>query len=144
MIDLGQQHLGLVARGDQIGGSLFDALFEGSVQHLDFIAGLRDLACIPEDRDRDAANDKDDDRSADDRDPAKPGRIGALFGDAGRQPLVGCPDDARQKDVGLVHQRLAAVGAKQGQRLGIVKIVLESDGAVHFGELFARPRRSAA
>ena len=136
MIYLGQQHLGLVAGGDQIRGSALDALFKGSVQHLDFIAGLGDLACIAEDGDRDAADDNDDDQSADHRDPAKPGRVAALFGDSGRQPFIGSPDDARQKDVGLVHQRLAAVAAKQGQRIGIVKIALQSDRAVHFIELF--------
>ena len=41
--------------------------------------------------------------------------------DAGGQPLVGGADDAGEEDVGLVHQRLAAVGAEQRERLGVAQ-----------------------
>src|ERR1700729_928381 len=65
MVDLGKQDFGFVASRDQIRSSAPDALFKRSVQYLDFIAGLGDLACIAEDGDSDAADDGDDDQSAD-------------------------------------------------------------------------------
>ena len=94
MVDLRQQHLGLVARGDQIRRSIPDPHLQRGIQHLNFVAGLGDFAGVLEHGDGDATDDDDDDQSTDRRDPAKPGSVALLLGDPGRQPFVGDPDDA--------------------------------------------------
>ena len=66
-----------------------------------------------------------------------------LLGDAGGQAFIGRADDAGEKYVGFVHQRLAAVGADPRQRLGIAVVALHGDGQVHLGELFVDDGREA-
>ena len=136
VVDFGQQNLGLVARGDQIGRAVLHALLERRVQNLDLVAGLRDLARIAEDRDRDAA-----DHAMMTSPPiTETQRSHLALWRCSATPAVSrssrAPDDARQEDIGLVHQRLAAIAAKDGQRLCLAEIVLERNGAVHLLELF--------
>ena len=60
-----------------------------------------------------------------------------MFGDARRQPLVRGLYDAGQEHIGFVHQRLAAIGAKQRESLGIAAVVLQRDGLIHLGDFFS-------
>ncbi len=136
VIDLGEQHLGAVARPREIGGAPLHALLEARVERAHLVARLRDFARVARSRDHHAADHQNDDDAADDRHPAQHRGIGALLADARGQPLVGGPDDAGEKDVGLVHQRLAAIGAEQRQALGVPAVALQRDGLVHLAELF--------
>ena len=118
----------------------FDAIFEARVEHAHFVARLRDLARVAHSRHHHAAHDQNNDPAADDRNPPEHRGIGSLLAHARGQTFVGGQDDAIEKDVGLIHQRLAAVGAEQRQALGILALALERDGLVHLADFLVDDR----
>jgi hypothetical protein len=60
-----------------------------------------------------------------------------LLADAGRQPLVRGQDDPGEEDVGLIHQRLAPIGANECQRFGIFAPALQCNGLIHLIDFFS-------
>jgi hypothetical protein len=54
--------------------------------------------------------------------------------------LVCLADDARQKEVGLVHQRFASIADEHAGRLIVVKVRLQGDNPVHLANILGNDR----
>ena len=127
----------------QIGGAGFDALLQAGVQHAHLRPRPAQFARVTHDGDSSDADHDDDHDAADDREQPKQGRVCPLLGDAGGQAFVGGADDAGEEYIGFVHQRLAAIGPDQRERVRVLVIALHGDGQVHLGELLVDDGREA-
>ena len=150
MVDLGQQNFGaipgdthLVVGLGEIGSATLHAVFKPGIEAGELIACHAQLAGVAVDGDHRGADHEDDDRAARHGDESQPPGGFALLGNGGVEAVVGGQDDAREEHIGLIHQQLAAIGAGDGERVGIPAVSLKGDALFHLGELLVEHSREA-
>jgi hypothetical protein len=126
---------GAVAGQREIGRAALDAVLQARVEQAHLVPRLCGLLSVTQHGESETRNDQDDDEAAHDRHPSQHRSVLALLRDAVREPFLGCPHDARQEHVCLVHQGLAAVGAQHCHGLAVAQVRLQRDRRVHLADL---------